>query len=110
MQIDLHARLLSAIRTADGGMALTFDVKAPSLRYSVGRTYAIADQLFDTGVRARRSRPKATGHQTILLRSAGPTKRRSRAGRPTNKERIAKYIEEHGGSKDHAAKVLGIRL
>ena len=110
MQIDLHARLLSAIRTADGGMALTFEVKAPSLRYSVGRTYAIADQLFDTGVRARRGRPRASGHQTMSSRSVGPAKRRAHVGRPTNKERITKYIEEHGGSKDHAAKVLGIRM
>ena len=110
MEIDLHARLLSAVRTANGELALTFQVRAPSLRYAVGRTYAIADQLFDTGMRARRGRPRASGQQALSSRSAGPTKRRARAGRPTNKERIAKYIEEHGGSEDHAAKALGIRM
>ena len=110
MEIDLHARLLSAVRTANGELALTFQVSAPSLRYAVGRTYAIADQLFDTGVRTRRGRPKMTGQQALSSRSASPIKRRAHAGRPTNKERIAKYIEEHGGSKDHAAKVLGIRM
>lgn len=110
MEIDLHARLLSAVRTANGELALTFQVRAPSLRYSVGRTYAIAEPLFDTGVRARRGRPRASGQQTLSSRSAGPTKRRPHAGRPTNRERIAKYVEEHGGSEDHAAKILGIRM
>ena len=110
MEIDLHARLLSAVRTANGELALTFQVRAPSLRYAVGRNYAIAEQLFNTGMRARRGRPKTSGQQTLSARSADPSKKRPHAGRPTNKERIAKYIEEHGGSENHAAKVLGIRM
>ena len=111
MQVDIHARLLSAVRTGNGEIALTFQVREPSVHYDPGQTYTIAEHLFsEAGIRARAGRRKANAYRGLASRAAGPTKRKHHAGRPTNKERVAKYIAEHGGTKEHAAKVLGIRV
>jgi hypothetical protein len=43
MQVDLHARLLRTVRMGNGEITLTFQVKDPSMRYSVGETYTIGE-------------------------------------------------------------------
>ncbi len=111
MQVDIKARLLSAVQTADGEMALTFQVKRPSLRYDVGRTYAITEPLFEeVATRSSANRSKMDASRESLSHPGNPVKRGSHPGRPTNKVRIARYIAEHGGTKEHAARVLGIRM
>lgn len=111
MQIDVHARLLSAVPTSNGEIAVTFQVKQPSLHYDVGCTYAITEALFQE--RGRRRRAGARGaviEREVRSHPGSPAKRHNRPGRPTNKDRIAKYVAEHGSTKERAAKALGIKL
>ncbi len=111
MQVDINARLLSAVETSNGEIALTFQVKRPSLRYDVGNTYAITESLFqETPARASRSMKKEGSTREVSSHPGNLAKRRNHPGRPTNKVRIARYIAEHGGTKEHAAKVLGVRM
>src|SRR5215469_174499 len=108
MQVDVHARLLSAVPTANGEVALTFQVRRPSLRYDVGRTYTITEALFqESGNRVRTNARKADVRREVKSHPGSPARRRNRPGRPTNKDRIARYVAEHGSTKGRAAKALG---
>lgn len=104
MRMDIETRLVSAVRTSKDRMVLTFQVLNPSINYTIGRKYTLAEALFEMDSRrsARaRSRTASQGGQTVKMVE--------RRGRPTNKERITKYIADHGGTAEHAAKALHIK-
>ena len=104
MRLDIDTRLLSAVKTSKDQMVLTFQVINPSINYTVGQKYTLAEALFEMESRRRSGARSGMASQTGQL-----AKKAERRGRPTNKERIRKYIAEHGGTAEHAAKVLHIK-
>jgi hypothetical protein len=102
MRMDIDSRLVSAVRTSKDEMVLTFQVVKPSINYTVGEKYTLAEALFEMAS-GRRARSGAASQPGQLAKKV------ERRGRPTNKERIRKYIAAHGGTAEHAAKVLHIK-
>ena len=106
MKMDIDARLLSAVKTSKDEMVLTLQVRRPSINYTVGQPYTVGESLFEAARRAGRR----TAAQGATASQAGRTAAKAgRRGRPTNKERIRRYITEHGGTAEHAAKALHIK-
>lgn len=109
MRMDIESRLVSAVRTSRDQMILTFHVINPSIDYTVGQKYTLAEPLFE--LTALRSAGKRAGARSRMASHSGQTlKKAERRGRPTNKERIRKYIAAHGGTAQQAAKALHIKL
>jgi hypothetical protein len=104
MRMDIDSRLISAVKTSKDQMVLTFQVINPSINYTVGEKYTLAEALFEMA-----SRRRAGGRSRMASQAGHSAKKTERRGRPTNKERIRKYIAEHGGTAEHAAKVLHIK-
>lgn len=106
MKMDINTLLLSAIRTSKDEIVLTFQVKRPSLSYTVGESYTLGEPLFE-GMRKAARRTGARDAKANLAKS--PAQRAERRGRPSNNERIRRYIAEHGGTAEHAARALHIK-
>ena len=104
MRMDIDSRLVSVVRTSKDQMVLTFQVTNPSINYTVGEKYTLAEALFEMA-----SRRQARARNGMASQAGHSVKKAERRGRPTNKERIRKYIAEHGGTAEHAAKVLHIK-
>ena len=104
MRMDIDSRLVSAVRTSKDQMVLTFQVTNPSIDYTVGEKYTLAEALFEMA-----SRQQAAGRGGLTSETGQSAKKAERRGRPTNKERIRKYIAAHGGTAEHAARVLHIK-
>src|SRR5690348_10623852 len=96
MRVDIETRLVSAVRTSKDQMVLTFQVTNPSIDYTVGKKYTLAEAL---EIAARRRAGSASGAPSQAGQSG---KKAERRGRPTNKERIRRYIADHGGTAEHA--------
>jgi hypothetical protein len=104
MRMDIDTRLLSAVKTSKDQMVLTFQVINPSINYTVGEKYTLAEALFE--MESKRQTKARSGMASEIGQSVRKAERR---GRPTNKDRIRKYIAEHGGTAEQAAKVLHIK-
>ena len=106
MKMDIDARLLSAVKTSKDEMVVTFQVRRPSINYAVGQPYTLGEPLFEEMRKLARRTP-VRGVIATQAKSSAP--RAGRRGRPSNKERIRRYIREHGGTAEHAATVLHIK-
>jgi hypothetical protein len=104
MRMDIDSRLVSAVRTSKDQMVLTFQVVNPSINYTVGEKYTLAEALFEMA-----SRRRARARSGMASSTPQSVKKAERRGRPTNKERIRKYIADHGGTAEYAAKALHIK-
>ena len=104
MRMDIDTRLVSAVKTSKDQMVLTFQVINPSINYTVGQKYTLAEALFEMEAKRRAGARSGMASQT-----SQSVRKSERRGRPTNKERIRKYIAEHGGTAENAAKVLHIK-
>jgi hypothetical protein len=108
MRMDIDTRLVSTVRTSKDQMVLTFQVINPSINYTVGEKYTLAEALFEMA--NRQSSARRTGARSGIASQAGQAVKKSeQRGRPTNKERIRRYIAEHGGTAEQAARVLHIK-
>jgi hypothetical protein len=107
MKMDIDTRLLSAVKTSRDQLVLTFQVIRPSIKYTPGQPYTLGEPLFD-GMVSRRKPGRRMAAESVMVSQTGQHRGRRR-GRPSNKERIQRYIAEHGGSAAHAARVLHIR-
>ena len=105
MRMDIDTRLVSAVKTSKDQMVLTFQVINPSINYTVGQKYTLAEALFEMANRQSSVRARSG----IASQAGQAVKKSERRGRPTNKERIKRYIAEHGGTAEQAAKVLHIK-
>jgi len=107
MKMDIDTRLLSAVKTSKDQLVLTLQVSRPSIKYTPGQPYTLGEPLFDRMVSRRKPRRRMAA-ESVSASQTGQHKGRQR-GRPSNKERIQRYIAEHGGSAAHAAKLLHIK-
>ena len=104
MRMDIDTRLLSAVKTSKDQMVLTFQVINPSINYTVGEKYTLAEALFEM-----ESKRRTRARSGMASETGQSVRKAERRGRPTNKDRIRKYIAEHGGTAEQAAKVLHIK-
>lgn len=107
MKLDIDTRLLSVVKASKDQLVLTFQVSRPSINYIVGQPYTLGEPLFERMV-SRRKPGRRTAAHSVIASQTGQQKARGR-GRPSNKERIRKYITQHGGSAERAARVLHIK-
>lgn len=109
MKIDVDTRLLSVVKTSKDQMVLTFQVMRPSINYTVGQPYTVGEPLFEGMAPGRKARPRTARPSIVASQIAHSVRKEERRGRPTNQERIRKYIAEHGGTAEHAARILHIK-
>jgi hypothetical protein len=107
MKLDIDTGMLSVVKTSKDQLVLTFQVSRPSINYTVGQPYTLGEPLFERMVN-RRKRGQQTAVHSMNASQTGQQKARQR-GRPSNKERIQRYVAVHGGSAEHAARVLDIK-